>query len=233
MKMLRYTCFFLAIFFAHLGTVSAQKVTDTLKQQKKIYPTSFKLLLGDFHMLNTTHNGRPVTQLGLSVNRTLYKNFGIGLAYIQWTMLRPDELTLPSGVKHILLYPRPKYPYEPVVGQLQYRVDYKMLDVWLYYQFIMNKRKLPKHIINTGLGITHNWGYDVYVESYTVVPGYLDGTVLLREEKAAYWGLLPSLSYSYLLLKNRLCIGVDIRARIYSGWPQPQFDYGIHFGVNF
>lgn len=189
------------------------------------YSNTVNFLFGDFFIPETTHNGHPITQIGLSYNRRVYKNYHIGIAYLQWT---PHPLLTPGD--NIKVTTIPVYPYVPVIGRMEYRGDYKMIDLYVLYRLGISDNGGQK--IDFGIGATHNWGIDGYLKSY-VQGSVLDAEVIYENVKENYWGIMPFISYNYFLLKNKVCLGADVRARFYQKWPQPQIDYGLHIGVNF
>jgi hypothetical protein len=113
---------------------------------------------------------------------------------------------------------------------LNNRVNYKMADLFVYYR---KGTRNARHYFNAGLGVSYCWGQNEYVKNYWYNPSGQDAVVILEARKIDYKGVVPTIGYDFLFLNNRLCIGPDIRARFYSGRPEPEFNFNFHLGVNF
>lgn len=204
--------------------------TENIKAKKQ-YNNSIKLLTGDFFTPNATRGEdiRPINQIGIYYERRIYKNLHAGFGYAQWEKW---NMFTRFGLKEYYTIPEYKVgSYTPIIGQLDYRSDYKMLDFYGFYKYHLSGRR---HYLNIGLGLSYCWGLNFYLE-YMSPPhsGINDGQISFLLKNEHYYGLIPSISYDYLLLKNRLNIGLDTRARYYWYRPKPQYDISIHAGVNF
>lgn len=201
----------------------AQEANDE-KPVLKLYPNTFKQFIGNFYIRESRGLGIPVTQIGLYYERKGYKNLYIGAGYMQW-----EALKIFTAAEEVQVDEDPTLPYIPIIGKLESRQAYKMADGYVFYKY-----NLPttRHYINVGIGISYCWGTNLYLKYYK------QGTATDREvaydwREEDYWGLMPVITYDYLLFKNRMNIGLDIKGRYYSGRPKTQYDYGVHIGVNF
>lgn len=196
------------------------------EKQMFVYHNSIKFSFGNFYVRKSPGIELPIRQIGVYAERRLYKKLFISIGYSQWVVpwffnngdydamgISEDPITI---------------PYNPVVGKLEYRVSYKMADGYFFYKHqIYNK-----HYLNVGLGLSYCWGENVHLKYY-IQASPTDAKAAYEARDVHYWGALPVLAYDYMLWKNRLSVGGDIRARYYSGRPKAQYDYGLHIGVNF
>ncbi|MBL7717227.1 MAG: hypothetical protein JNL72_00215 [Flavipsychrobacter sp.] len=106
-----------------------------------------------------------------------------------------------------------------------------MADVYLFYKYTTPN---TRHSFNAGAGVSYCWGINDIVKVFWINPDPpYDAVTYLESKKAEYWGVVPYLGYDYQFWKNRIVIGPDIRARIYSGRPSVEYNINFHLGVNF
>lgn len=209
----------------------------THKNSNPFIPSnSVKILFTDFYSRGTSHDRIPLseircTQQGLHYERRIFNDFFIGVGYTQWYNLNWDNIvrgdnSFPAFLS--TLSQNEYQNYKPIIGRLEARFKYKMVDVYVIHKFSIKK---SRHLVSPGIGASYSWGQDQYLAWHYYYGFESHGGYEYR--KAHYYGFIPSLSYDYLLWKNRLNVGADIRVRYYSGRPEAQYDYGIHVGVNF
>lgn len=194
------------------------------KTGHRSYANSIKQLFSGFYIRQSPGLGTPIDQIGFYYERKVYKNIFFGVGYAQW-----EALKLFTPAEEMAINENPiSIPYKPVVGKLEYRSSYKMLDGYFFYKYSIGKR----HYVEIGLGITYCWGLNAHLKYY-IQASPTDAKAAYEARDAHYWGILPVVSYDYMLWKNRISIGADIKARYYSDRPKAQYDYGLHIGVNF
>ncbi|HEY9178698.1 MAG TPA: hypothetical protein VIN07_13460 [Flavipsychrobacter sp.] len=192
------------------------------KADIRTYGNSVKFQFGDFYIPGTIHTGKPISQLGLYYERKLFKKFHAGIGYMQWTPIRSPSIPILSTVK-------PESEYEqPVVGGLEFWRKYKMLDLYLTYKYSIAG---SHHLVSPNIGISYAWGIDQYLQWHYYY--FFEEHSGYEWRKNSYYGLISGISYDYLLLNNRINIGIDIRGRFYPERKKAQYDYGLHIGVNF
>ena len=185
------------------------------------YNNSVQLSASAFWIPNRVTHYNIFRQMGATYERNVYKNFGISLNYHQW-MTWAKEL---RGKEWGYSVGEPEFLRVYDSGTLWIRNRYKMIDVLVHYRY-----KFNKSVITGKLGYSYCWGNNKYA-----LFGYSNGgsTFGMYDKDVSYSGIVPQISYDYLLLKGRFSVGADIRGRFYSGRSPAQYDYGIHAGVNF
>jgi len=159
-------------------------------------------------------------QCGIYYERRIYKQFKATIGYSEWNTL------IHEGARPFV----PGYIGLMTIGSFQYRQHYKMADIFLSYKY----RKCIRHSIDVGIGASYYWGLNTYIDTifYNPDPPY-DAIEYSKSRKENYWGIVPFVKYDYLLWKNRIGLGADIRLRKYFGLNSAQIDYGIHLSLNF
>lgn len=197
---------------------------DTAVNSHHIYATTIKQVFGTFYIRETIGIGWPLNQLGIYIERRAYNKLHLGIGYSQW-----EAVNLLYSAEHIAIEEEKIEigKYIPVIGKLEYRSQYKMLDLYVFYKHKFSTH----HYLNIGIGPSYCWGLNGYLKSY-VRASPTDVIVQYDTRQVEYWGLIPVISYDYILLKNRLNFGVDLRARYYANRPKSQYDDGVHIGVN-
>lgn len=228
MKILLSLCFNLF----YLYTTAQSDIVDTSKglNSSNVYNNSLGFFTATFyliedHSFETNSDNSPeniiallTLQYGISYERKILKDFGIGIAYSQWNR----RMTI--GSEGLIHNPRD-------TGYLHFRYDYKMLDVLFYYHYKIDKSM--HHQINIAAGPSMCWGKNSYLSFYNVnpLPPY-DVQYGYDHRNSSYVGALLQLGYSYTFLRGRLCIGHRVRGRIYPNRPN-QIDSEFHIGLNF
>lgn len=163
--------------------------------------------------------------IGANYERRVYRNWFLGVGYMQWK----DLFHVAYTDRFIINVEKQKIPE---VGDLQYRLNYKMADAYALYKWKVYRN--DRHFINIGIGASYCWGHNELVSAYWInwEPPRDEVTYLVAEE-IKYWGIIPSVGYDFLFARRRLNIGPDIRARFYSGRSPAEYNINLHFGVNF
>ncbi len=224
----KYLCCFL-FFFLITNTVSAKQ--DSTRQYKNTF-----MLCGANYVFksdngSTTYRGYRYLLLwqdalvGLAYQRKIWKNIYCKMAYNEWNNHMPKSI-----------YPGRKLIISPgfdttAPGVILTMWKYKMADFYLLYRIDCFKR----HKITAGLGVSYTWGgANEVIDSIYINPDPPhDGIIFTSERNKSYWGVVPSLSYDYLLFKNRVAVGADLKYRRYTRYPFYAPDYGFHIAVNF
>lgn len=204
-------------------TLYTNKKSDLKDTLEKLHlpNNTLRFSFGDFIIPRMLHHDKPVSQFGVHFERRCYKQIYIGIGYAQWGSF------INKAVKAI--YEKSSVTDTTVtIGELIQMYDYKMLDVYASYKFSLFKNK---HFLNAGVGASYTWGNNSYLETYTV---YLfEKHITAVQKKLNHYGALANISYDYHFLKNRFVTGANIRGRFYNWSIAPQFDFGLHVGVNF
>lgn len=219
MKTLLTTLFAICIL---APTYSHGQDEGSASKTDKYYSNTLKQFFGNFYIRNSRGIERPLRQIGFYYERKVHRQLYAGAGYMQWVPLKGITDTEVMAVREKW------FGYVPVVGELEYRSSYKMLDGYL----MLKKPLAKRHILDIGAGVSYCWGVNAYLLSY-IQGTPLDAEIMYESRKADYWGFVPSLSYNYLLFKNRMTVGADLKARYYSERPKAQYDYGLHIGFNF
>ena len=112
------------------------------------------------------------------------------------------------------------------------RGNLQFYDLSFAYTFLSKK----KHQLKGSVALSFQKGYTGYIDS---VYEYLGASfphfqAYGHYEYKEYWGYAPCLSYDFLMHKQWLCIGADVRARRYFNLGNyTQVDVGMHVGVLF
>lgn len=194
--------------------------TDTLTSRTLLRPNTIQLHAGDYYMPDTEHAGKPVSQIGVTLQRIIFKGLTIGVGYTKWRTVKYGG----AGAASISYF----FYNDPIVGAQHALKNYQMLDFWLSY-----KTKIaPQHYISPVVGVSHCWGLDYYYYSHVVLSP-IESETLISNNKAQYNGIIGGVTYDYYFLNNRLNIGADILFRYYPQRIKQQYDSGIHIGFNF
>lgn len=161
-------------------------------------------------------------QFGIFYRRNVFNKWSAAVGYYAWNDLlskkeNPDGPKIPG----ILL--------QTGVGSHLYRLKYRMLDLSIAYS-----EAVKKNVFTVGVGASRYWGTNIYIDSIYVNPAPPNDAIFFTKAKQeSYIGLVPFLSYEYLLLNNRFGIGADVRLRKYFQLYSSQVDYGIHISARF
>lgn len=214
---------FVLLLFSLLTVLSAVHA-------KKQYNDNFKLSVSYFYYPHLQPpywgiDGRITQQFGFYYQRRVYKHIHINAGFAEWNTLTYKNRDINGSPIVIGSYNGATQPH-----QLQWRTFYKMMDLFVTYDYVLAKR----HKLSIGMGATYCWGKNTYVDTvyYNPEPPF-DAIMFSKIEPAHYWGMMPVFCYDYMLFNNRAAIGIDLRCRKYFGLYSSQVDYGIHVGVNF
>lgn len=227
-----------------LGNFANARTADSLKAPKP-FSNYVKLSHGGFHVKdwhnlgNPFSNGQPglyqkyvnaenvrqgqYVTIGIAYERKVYKNWFMCFSFYEWK----DLFNLSSNtfsINHLAFAPASP-------GDVYTRYNYKMADVYALYKWNVGH---GQHYVNVGAGASYCWGKDDFVKYFNVNPAPpYDISVILDQRKASYWGVVPCVGYDFLFFHNRINIGPDLHARIYSKGMPVEYDLNFHFGVNF
>lgn len=228
--------FLLAILSGTLN-VSAREIQDILDSTQskrhafKHYRNSVVLSAADYYFRRQFEglNVLSVTQdhkYGLYYNRAINRHFCVSAGYNVWNNMSWYTNTTSANHKFKI---RPSIDtFKP--GVILDFIDYKIADLSVSY--IIDYFK--KNKIKIGVGLSYTWGKNEVIDSIYTNPGPpYDGIIYQSSKNTSYWGVVPSVSYDYLLFKNRLDLGADVKYRRYFYSLLNTFEYGIHIGVNF
>jgi hypothetical protein len=163
-------------------------------------------------------------QFSAGYERKVYKNWRLGLGYTTWNMVpQLIQYAYPGGAQ---VFSGPGYNN---VGALEHRRAYKMYDAYAAYKL----NGFKKHKVTAGLGASYSWGLNTYIDSIFVDPTNYEARIITHETNYSYYGLLASLRYDYVTLRNRVNAGFDFKYRKYFGLYACQLDYGVHITFNF
>jgi hypothetical protein len=165
-------------------------------------------------------------QIAIYYERKVRKHFNIKIGYNEWNTFSWYHGNNPPYNTGFVLIPERDTLR---VGSILTCNKYKMLEEYTSYMVDITKR----HKINVGVGISYTWGLNERLDSITVVPGAADYLLTTSLVKAHYWGIVPSIGYDYICLKNRLRLGIDVRYREYFNFYLKTAEYGFHVGFNF
>jgi hypothetical protein len=163
-------------------------------------------------------------QFSAGYERKVYKNWRLGLGYTTWNMV--PQLIQYAYQGGAWVFGGPGYSN---VGAMEHRRAYKMYDAYAAYKLDCFR----KHKVVAGLGASYCWGLNTYIDSIIIVPGSIEEYRIRHESKADYYGLLASLRYDYVTLRNRVNAGLDFKYRKYFGLYACELDYGVHITFNF
>ncbi len=202
------------------------------------YPTTVKLssamiMLPERYNSDISHmdNLFLCDQLGLYAERMVSGKWGIGAGYAFWNRWKPrNEFQRMVGGSDFTVGAERQILYEEFLAA---RVNYKMIDMYGFYRHQLGER----HWLKAGTGISFTWGENEHrVRDNPPVDFFAEDCVISyssRYETASYLGIMPQLSYDYMIFNGRYSIGADGRCRKYFGVSGVQFDLGVHIGVNF
>ena len=166
-------------------------------------------------------------QLGCSYERSINKKWGVGVGYNKWNntqFFNPNGPDAPP--------PSMNFTHSEIRKGLWNRYGLKFIDLSASYVILNMKGNKVK----LGVGISFQSGYSEYIDStYNFYnPSFPHYEVYAHSEYKEYWGYVPSLSYDFIFLKGRVCIGTDLKARRYFNYGNyTQVDFGLHLGVSF
>lgn len=156
--------------------------------------------------------------IGVFYRRRLTNHFMLKVGYNQW-----NTLWRPGGEFQIIQSNLIE------VGTMS-SVRYKMGDIYGEYCI----RAWRRHYVTLGVGASYTKGINIVVDSiyYNPDPPH-DFIVDQSPRNAAYFGIVPEVSYDCLVLHNRIGVGIDIRYRKYFGFYFNYIEYGFHTAFNF
>jgi|GEM_PF-1302343 len=211
---------------AQHGSVLSQLVfqTDSLGHPK-VYKNELKFSAVRFIMPHKDYTSGLQNELGISYERKILKHWSLGIGYYYWRHISMEKLE-----RNVLIFEGDIHK-APQVGDLYYRVNYKMFDVTVgYFRNIIN----TQNVLSAELGISYIKGTNEIISFYTVYPqGAPDALLDFNRRKIDYIGIVPQINYDHLFLKNRVNAGFGFKRRIYFGWSQPYYELAAHLGVNF
>lgn len=135
---------------------------DTHQKMKANIPSnSIKILFSDFYARGTSHDRKPLseircTQQGIHYERRIFNDFFIGVGYTQWynfnwyNIVRGDN-SFPAFLS--TLSQNDYQNYKPIIGRLEARLKYKMIDVYVIHKFLVKK---SRHLISPGIGASYS-----------------------------------------------------------------------------
>lgn len=209
------------------------------------YSNTVSLGAGSFYSRGYHEKIRPFSQLRISYERQLFKHFSVELGFQQWTnwgkgsSLRLHGYEIYSADYHRLMdgsllaqQPKPEpspipVAYQVITEALLVRHGYKMFDVSARYAYMLNK----KQQLSGGIGLSYCSGRNTELTGFYVNPFQGYTTTYTHIERVNYWGIVPQICYDYMLVNNKVVVGLDIIARYYKSYSQ--YDYGLHIGLNF
>lgn len=209
---------FTALFTITLSSLSAK--TDTLTTRHPPRSNAIRINVGDYYMPDTEHMGEPWSQIGLSVERRIFKNLYVGLAYTKWRTSNSRGTGRAFITEAIL--------GTPIVGQQVMMEYYKMYDAWLTYKIQLASH----HYIAPAIGFSQCRGVDVITEFHTILSP-IETETFFGRRNVVYNGLITGITYDYYFLNSRINLGADLRFRYYPGRIKQQYDSGIHIGFCF
>lgn len=191
----------------------------------KAYKDELKFSLVHFIIPRKDYTKELQNELGISYERQILKHWKLGVGYYYWRHISREEPSKHTGIYEGIA------SIDPKVGDLYYRLDYKLWDLYILYRLIPTN---SHHKLNVGIGLSYISGKNEYVSSYFRYPyfpyeSFIDYSVKME----GYFGIVPQLNYSYLFFKNRLDAGIDIKRRFYFSWSQPYYEVAVHIGINF
>ena len=174
-------------------------------------------------------------QFGIQVERSYQDKFVLGLSYNAWNTnpLLNKYQRMGSSQIEVHDFDR-RYPYGEKdynrIGAQRFRHGYKMIDAVASYRY----RFLPRHIVTGGVGASFTFGTNLYVTGKYYY-GSRPEDFLWRTNRVAesYMGFTVPLRYDFLMLHNRVAIGVQGNARKYFGLYSWLIDGGVHVSYNF
>jgi hypothetical protein len=195
----------------------------TCAYSQKRYSNTIKAASNAFYMKDRHTPRAPFSQMGGFYERRVYRNWWVGAGYMKWKSWGRESMN------KLLSVQEPFY----VHGHSRYisrRTNYKMVDLYVIYKLHLQ----DKQIVNFGLGVSYCEGLNEYIEDIVVNPeDSLDAIIYGSAKTENDIAVLPSVGYSYLLFKNRVDVGIDVKCRYYFRSFPTQFDYGFHIGFNF
>ena len=209
---------FTALFTITLSSLSAK--TDTLTSRSAPRSNAIRINVGDYYMPDTEHMGEPWSQIGLSVERRIFKNLFAGLAYTKWKKTKYGDVGQAIITEALIGY--------PIVGQQVMMEDYKMYDAWLTYKIQLASH----HYLAPAIGFSQCRGVDVITEFHTILSP-IETETFFGRRNVVYNGLITGITYDYYFLNSRINLGADLRFRYYPGRIKQQYDSGIHIGFCF
>ena len=217
-RLLLLTAFIIIAFFAN--------AQDSTCNPKKNFSNSVSITASNYYfpkLYSFSFREIFTQQFGFNFEHSFGKNFSLSASYSKWSKFLVSNSNLkPAVVKGTFGGWK--------VGSLMYRYKYQSEDLIVKYKYSLNK----KNAIKIGLGISRTSGSSSYVDSIYVNPNPPhDGIIYSHYQKDTYWGYVPTINYDYLLIRNNLSVGADLRCRKYFGLYSVQIDYGIQLAFYF
>ena len=221
--------------------------SDTTKTPKN-YRNTITFTMSDFgivglaneHMRKRYENVfdalyQLTNQFGIQAERTYQDKFIVGLSYNAWNTIPFMNTNPKNGLPTVEIYDFDRrYPFGEKdynrIGAQRFRHGYKMIDAVASYRY----RFLPRHFVTGGVGASFTFGTNLYVTGKYYYGGRPED-FLWRTNRVAksYMGFTVPLRYDFLLLHNRVAIGVQGNARKYFGLYSWLIDGGVHVSYNF
>lgn len=195
----------------------------TCAYSQRRYSNTIKAASNAFYMKDRYTPRAPFSQMGGFYERRVYRNWWVGAGYMKWKSWGRESANK-------LLYVREPFYAHGHNHYISRRINYKMVDLYGLYKLHLQ----DKQIVNFGLGVSYCEGLNRYIEDIVVNPeDSLDAIIYGSAKTENDIAVLPSVGYSYLLFKNRVDVGLDVKCRYYFRSFPTQFDYGFHIGFNF
>jgi len=211
----------------HISIVLLLLISIQSKSQKH---NSISFNLGMMKFAQSVYPLTFFTIRGINYERKI-RNIKLGIAYNRW--VKEDDKIIPldyeSDVKSKDYY---LWNLKATEKKLVARQNYFMID----FNFF-NKLLLPKKIgeLYVGGAFSYTQGKNSYCDTVILspYPPFDDIDISYYHKTGRYFGLVPTINYNYYLFKEKIILGIHVRARKYFGLNDTQFDLGIHFGYNF
>lgn len=170
---------------------------------------------------NLKHHPIIPQQFGVDVEHKIYKNINAIIGFAKWNESKIFKGPMPDG-QYIN---GPDRVYKK--GVIEYRKKYRMVDFLFSYKF----DKFNRHKIDIGIGPSYHWGINTIID--TIEYNGFEAFMRTSDHKAHYWGVIYMFNYDYLLFKNRIAIGIDVKYRKYNAYRIAQVDYSPHIALVF
>ena len=198
--------------------------TQALAQTERI-----QLGVGNFYVPNSYDNAlfKPfLKQLGLSYSYELNNSFALKANYTRWFRLNQISSFKPSRGNGYTEEFNPNSEY--TVGEISNRFNYQLFDLSCVYKMQLKS----KHELYGSAGLSYTWGkYDKIITAYRS-PGNLDWLIQYQTLDGRHIGLVCEFGYNYLIVNNRINVGLSESIRAYSGLPV-QLYFNLNLGYNF
>ncbi|MEZ5047010.1 MAG: hypothetical protein R2831_08455 [Chitinophagaceae bacterium] len=173
---------------------------------------------------------KDFAQWGLTYQRQVCKKYYLGLTYHKWTTENDNFLPEKEGN---LIHKRWLYDWDgDIEGLISNRQYYRHVGLE-GNRIIFDKAK--RGMLCAGMGISYTWGRNSVVDTVLrpQVEPFDAYDIKYSHHAARYFGICPTINYDYFLWKERIILGVHLKARKMFGMPQMQYDAGFHFGYQF